>query len=67
MITVRLPHDLEARLNVLKQKTGKTKSSLIREALEQRLEEMEDVFLAENRFRTLAETIPLNKLINQSR
>ena len=62
MISIRLPQEMEDRLENLAKKTGRSKSFYIRQALEEHLEEMEDIYLAEERFRTLAKTVPLNEL-----
>ena len=63
MISIRLPQEMEDRLATLAEKTGRSKSFFIRQALEEHLEEMEDIYLAEERFRTLANnTVPLNEL-----
>ena len=64
MIAVRLPKEVESRLDSLAERTGKTRSAIIRQALEEHLEEMEDVYLAEERYRTLGETISLDELIS---
>ena len=65
MVAVRLPQEMENRLNVLSRKTGRTKSFYIRQALEEHLEEMEDVYLAENRFKTLEKTVSLDELMSE--
>lgn len=49
MITVRLPAELEERLNALAKATNRSKSYYVREALEQALEDFEDAYLAEKR------------------
>jgi len=49
MFSVRLPDDIQARLNKLAQETGRTKSSYVREALLVYLEDMEDIYLSEQR------------------
>jgi len=66
MIAVRLPEEIETRLDNLAKKTGRTKTFYIREAILDQLEDLEDAYLAEN---TLAEirtgkqkTIPLEDL-----
>ncbi len=66
MVAVRLTKEIEDRLSSLAEKTGRTKSFYIRQALEEHLEEMEDVYLAEERYRTLGETISLDELMNES-
>ncbi len=65
MVAVRLPQEMEDRLENLAEKTGRSKSFYIRQALEEHLEEMEDIYLAEERFRTLAKTVPLDELMNE--
>lgn len=64
MIAVRLPKEVESRLDSIAERTGMTRSAIIRQALEEHLEEMEDVYLAEERYRTLGETISLDELIS---
>lgn len=44
---VRLPKETYARLKVLAEKTGRTTTYYIREAIEEHLEDLEDVYLAE--------------------
>lgn len=65
MVAVRLPQEMEDRLAILAEKTGRSKSFYIRQALEEHLEEMEDIYLAEERFRTLAKTVSLDELMNE--
>ncbi|MGV6988322.1 type II toxin-antitoxin system RelB family antitoxin [Testudinibacter sp. P80/BLE/0925] len=45
-ISVRLPTELEIRLNYLSEKTGRAKSFYIKAALEAYMEDLEDVLLA---------------------
>lgn len=49
MTSVRLPHDLEARLNQLSQETHRTKSFYITKAIEQCIEDFEDLYVAMHR------------------
>ena len=49
MLTLKLPADLEARLNQLSEKTKRPKSFYMREALVEYLEAYEDAFLALDR------------------
>ena len=65
MVAVRLPQEIEDRLTVLSEKTGRTKSFYIRQALEEHLEDMEDVYLAEERFKSLEKTVSLDELMNE--
>jgi RHH-type transcriptional regulator, rel operon repressor / antitoxin RelB len=48
-ITVRLGDDIEQRLEALARLTGRTKTYYIREALEEKLTEMEEIYMAERR------------------
>ncbi len=45
-ITVRLPDELQQRLNHLASQTGRAKSFYVKEALEAYLEDLEDLLLA---------------------
>jgi RHH-type transcriptional regulator, rel operon repressor / antitoxin RelB len=47
MLSVRLPEDIEKRLEALAKATGRSKTYYVREALIQKLEDMEDIYLAE--------------------
>jgi RHH-type transcriptional regulator, rel operon repressor / antitoxin RelB len=47
MIAVRLPKDLEERLERLAKETGRTKTYYVREAILEHLAELEDIYLAE--------------------
>ncbi|MEP0006056.1 MAG: type II toxin-antitoxin system VapB family antitoxin [Balneola sp.] len=48
-ITVRLGESVERRLDELAKLTGRTKTYYIRQALEEKLDEMEDLYMAEQR------------------
>jgi RHH-type rel operon transcriptional repressor/antitoxin RelB len=47
MLSVRLPEDIEKRLEALAKATGRSKTYYVREALIQKLEDMEDIYIAE--------------------
>ncbi len=47
MIAVRVPEDIETRLDRLAKLTGRTKTYYVREAIEEHLDELEDTYLAE--------------------
>jgi RHH-type rel operon transcriptional repressor/antitoxin RelB len=49
MLALRLPEEIELRLNKLAKKTGRTKSFYAREAIVEHLDDLEDLFLAEKR------------------
>lgn len=46
MLAIRLPEEIEKRLDVLAKKTGRTKTYYVREAVIDHLEELEDIYLA---------------------
>lgn len=48
-ITVRLGESIEKRLENLAKLTGRTKTYYIRQALEEKLDELEDLYIAEQR------------------
>lgn len=45
-ISVRLPADLDRRLDFLARQTGRTKAFYIREALLEKIDDLEDYYLA---------------------
>ena len=47
MLAIRLPAEIEARLDSLAKSTGRTKTFYAREAILEYLEDMEDLYLAE--------------------
>jgi RHH-type rel operon transcriptional repressor/antitoxin RelB len=61
-IAVRLPKELEERLTALAQKTGRSKSHHVRQALLAYLEDIEDHYLAEERLNSPLPSIPLEEL-----
>jgi RHH-type transcriptional regulator, rel operon repressor / antitoxin RelB len=69
MLALRLPPEIEARLTELAKRTGRTKSFYAREAILNHLDDLEDLYLAENRLNDLREgrsgSIPLDDLIRR--
>ena len=59
MLSVRLPADIENRLDRLAKATGRTKASYAREAIVEYVEDLEDLYLAEQR--------PINNRAGKSR
>jgi RHH-type transcriptional regulator, rel operon repressor / antitoxin RelB len=53
MLAIRLPADIEARLEDLAKRTGRTKSFYVREAIIEHLADIEDIYLAESRLEEL--------------
>jgi RHH-type rel operon transcriptional repressor/antitoxin RelB len=49
MLTLRLPPEIEQRLDALAKKTGRSKSWIAREAILRHIEEIEDIYLAHHR------------------
>mgnify|MGYP003700673717 CR=1 FL=1 len=66
MLALRLPAEIEARLDALAKRTGRSKSFYAREAILAHLDDLEDVYLAEQRLSDLAagrsDTVPLSEL-----
>lgn len=69
MIAVRLPEEIEKRLEKLARITGRTKSYYVRQAILEKLEELEDLYIAEKRLEDIklgkAETVPLEKVLKR--
>ena len=67
MIAVRLPEDIERRLSDLARKTGRTKTFYVREAVQVHLEDLEDLYLAEQEVKNLragrSTTTPLAEVV----
>jgi RHH-type rel operon transcriptional repressor/antitoxin RelB len=59
MLAIRLPENIEARLALLAQETGLTKTALVREAILEHIDDLEDFFLVEARARKNRKTISL--------
>jgi RHH-type rel operon transcriptional repressor/antitoxin RelB len=55
MIAVRLPKDIEERLDRLAAETGRSKSYYVREAILEYLDDLEDIYMAEKRLREIYE------------
>lgn len=49
--SIRLPDELEARLEKLALKTGRTKTFYIKEAIEEHIADLEDFYVSERRMR----------------
>jgi RHH-type rel operon transcriptional repressor/antitoxin RelB len=69
MLAVRLPVEVETRLDALAKATGRTKSYYVREAVLEHLDELEDIYLAENRLEDIragrTKTVPLEKVMKR--
>ncbi len=62
MLALRLPADLEKRLDALAKKTGRSKSFYAREAILRHLEDLEDYHLARRRLARKATRVTLEEL-----
>ena len=49
MLAIRLPAEIEERLETLAKSTGRTKTFYAREAILEHLDDLEDLYLAEER------------------
>jgi RHH-type rel operon transcriptional repressor/antitoxin RelB len=54
-VSLRLPEDLKIRLETLAKRSGRSKTYYIIEAISEKLEDLEDLYLAEERARALHE------------
>jgi len=53
MLAIRLPEDIERRLDKLAKRTGRTKTFYARQAILEHLDDLEDLYLAEKRLANL--------------
>lgn len=65
MLAIRLPDEIEKRLDVLAQKTGRTKTYYVREAVVDHLDDLEDVYLALDRLEKPGKRWSLEDLENE--
>jgi RHH-type rel operon transcriptional repressor/antitoxin RelB len=65
MLAIRLPDDIEQRLDALARETGRTKTALAREAILEYMDDLEDFYLAEARARKNRKTIPREEVERQ--
>lgn len=67
--SIRLPEGIEKRLEYLASQTGRTKSFYVKEAIIDRLNEIEDIYLAEKRLEDIrsgiTQTIPLQDVMKR--
>lgn len=62
MLAIRLSEAIEQRLAALASETGRTKTTLAREAILEYIDDLEDYYLAEARARRNRKTIPLDEV-----
>jgi RHH-type rel operon transcriptional repressor/antitoxin RelB len=61
MLTVRLPVDIEKRLDLLAKRTGRTRNFHVRQAILRHLEDLEDYYLARRRLSRKAARVTLEE------
>ncbi|MDP3230931.1 MAG: DUF6290 family protein [Acidovorax sp.] len=68
-VSLRLPDDLNIRLNDLADKTGRSKTFYMLEAIREHLDDMEDLYLAEQRLIDIragrSTTIPIEEVMKR--
>jgi RHH-type transcriptional regulator, rel operon repressor / antitoxin RelB len=62
MLALRLPDDIEARLQALAERTGRSKSFHVREAVREYLDDLEEYHLAVQRLEDRLPSIPLEEV-----
>ncbi|MFI6574846.1 TraY domain-containing protein [Nocardiopsis sp. NPDC050513] len=69
MLALRLPAEIEERLEALAKETGRSKSFYAREAIVAHLDELEEIYLAESRLEDLragrSSTTPLSDVMDE--
>ncbi len=69
MLAIRLPPEVESRLDALARATGRTKTFYAREAILEYLDDMEDLYLAEQRLTDIragkTQPVPLDEVMKR--
>jgi RHH-type rel operon transcriptional repressor/antitoxin RelB len=69
MLAIRLPPEVESRLEALAKATGRTKTFYAREAILEYLDDLEDLYLAEQRLIDIragkTQTVPLEEVMKR--
>ena len=69
MLAIRLPEDIEKRLDDLARRTGRTKTFYAREAILEHIHDLEDLYLAEEVVRRMRrgeeKSIPLEEFLKE--
>ena len=67
--SIRLPHEIEERLENLSAKTGRRKSFYVKEAILDHLDDIEDTYLAQKRLERInsgrTQPIPLQEVMKR--
>jgi len=68
MMAIRLPKEIETRLDNMARRTGRTKTFYVRQAVVEQLDDLEDIYLAESRLEDLeagrSQTVPLDEFLS---
>jgi RHH-type transcriptional regulator, rel operon repressor / antitoxin RelB len=62
MLAIRIPSDIENRLALLAEKTGRTKTFYARKAITEFVEDMEDIYLALERLENPGKTWTMEEI-----
>jgi RHH-type rel operon transcriptional repressor/antitoxin RelB len=69
MLAIRLPAEVENRLEALAKATGRTKTFYAREAILEHLDDLEDLYLAERELEAIrsgkSQTVPLEEVMKR--
>ncbi len=69
MLAIRLPENVEKRLDRLAKRTGRTKTYYAREAVLRHLDDLEDIYLAETALEEIragrSKTVPLESAMKK--
>lgn len=69
MLAIRLPPEIEQRLEALAQATGRTKTFYAREAIVEHMDDLEDIYLAEKRLEDLragrTQAVPIENVMRR--
>lgn len=69
MLAIRLPNEIETRLTNLAKLTGRTKTFYAKQAILEHLEDLEDIYIAEQRLQDIrsgkSKTIPLKEVMKK--
>ena len=69
MLAIRLPEEIEKRLDALAKETGRTKTFYARQAILEQLDDLEDYYLAEKALQEIksgqVKTIPLEEIMKR--
>ncbi len=62
MLAIRLPADIENRLDTLAKKTGRTKTFYVREAILEHIEDLEEAYVALDRLKKPARRLSMEEV-----